>query len=272
MTSPTTADRVRQITLAASAVLALVGSTWGSGAFGGTPIAEASGGALATDATLVSPGGPAFSVWSVIYAGLVALAIFQLLPGRAADPRQRRVGWWVCASLWLNFAWILAVQADLLAGSVIVILALLVVLVIVFRRLAGTSPSGRLEPVVVDGTMNLYLGWVCAATTANTVALISAENGAVSDADGAPWAILALAAALALGVVLAALGRGRIMVSVGLGWGLFWIGWERLAGEPESTTVGVAAFVALALLVLATVLFRLTAGRQGRPSTSLNRA
>src|SRR5699024_9254852 len=49
------------------AAAALVAAFIGSGALGGTPIAEAAGGVLSADATPVAPAGSAFSIWSVIY-------------------------------------------------------------------------------------------------------------------------------------------------------------------------------------------------------------
>jgi len=77
-------DIVRQITVAASAAFALIGAFVGSGAAGGTPIQDAAGGALAADATLIAPATPAFSVWSVIYLGLIVYAVWQLLPGQSS--------------------------------------------------------------------------------------------------------------------------------------------------------------------------------------------
>src|SRR5688500_13406739 len=64
-TSTTGNDLARQLTVAISAVLAVVGSFIGSGAAGGTPIQEAAGGALAADATLIAPGSGAFSIWTL---------------------------------------------------------------------------------------------------------------------------------------------------------------------------------------------------------------
>src|SRR5690554_315851 len=107
----TLADRVRQVTVLVGGALAIVGAAWGSGAFGGTPIAEAAGGALASDATVLAPASPAFSIWSLIYAALVVYGIYQALPGNATDSRLRSVGWWILGSMLLNVAWILVVQA-----------------------------------------------------------------------------------------------------------------------------------------------------------------
>src|SRR5690554_1511046 len=121
-------DRVRQVTVLVGGALAIVGAAWGSGAFGGTPIAQAADGALASDATVLAPASPAFSIWSLIYAALVVYGIYQALPGNATDKRLRNVGWWILGSMLLNVAWILVVQAGSVWGSFVVIVALVVVL------------------------------------------------------------------------------------------------------------------------------------------------
>ena len=38
------------------------------------------------------PAGYVFSIWGLIYLGLIAFAIYQVLPGQAAMPRLRRIG------------------------------------------------------------------------------------------------------------------------------------------------------------------------------------
>jgi hypothetical protein len=86
-------DTVRQLVVLLSALLAVAGAFVGSGAAGGTPIQDAAGGALSADATPIAPAGPAFSIWSVIYVGLLGYAIWQLLPAQKTSPRQRRLGW-----------------------------------------------------------------------------------------------------------------------------------------------------------------------------------
>ncbi len=98
------ADYARMAVVLVSTLIAIAGSFVGSGALGGTPIAEAAGGALGADATLIAPAVPAFGVWSVIYAGLFAYACWQILPGRAVSDRHRRLGYPVAASLLLNAA------------------------------------------------------------------------------------------------------------------------------------------------------------------------
>ena len=112
-TTTTGGDLARQLTVAVSAVAAVVGGFIGSGAAGGTPIQDAAGGALAADATLIAPGSGAFDIWTVIYIGLLAYAVWQFLPAQRTLERHRRVGYLVAASLLLNAAWILSIQFDL---------------------------------------------------------------------------------------------------------------------------------------------------------------
>src|SRR5690625_4002942 len=67
----------RRIAVTASYLVCLVGSMIGVGVFGGTPISEAAGGLLSTDATHLAPASTAFSVWTVIYIGLGAYTLWQ---------------------------------------------------------------------------------------------------------------------------------------------------------------------------------------------------
>src|SRR3712207_5999999 len=163
-------DVVRQAGVLVLAVLATLAAAVGSGAFGGTPIDEAADGALSASATPVAPGSPAFSIWSVIYTGLLAYAVWQALPVQRTDRRQRRTGWLAALSMLLNAALIAVVQAGGLWPSVLVIVALLVVLVAVLRVCLAIPPRTRVEALLVDGTFGLYLGWVTIATIANVAA------------------------------------------------------------------------------------------------------
>jgi len=250
-------DLLRQSVVAASAVIAIVGSFIGSGAAGGTPIQDAAGGALATDATLIAPGGAAFGIWSVIYVGLITYAIWQFLPAQKSDPRQRLLGYPIAASLILNAAWILSIQFDLLPLSVPVIVLLLAVLVYTFRLTIVTRPRTLVEALVADGTVGLYLGWVCVATAANITAWLvtTGFDGFGLDAD--VWAVGVIAVAGLVGVLLAFRGRGRLGPAISLSWGLAWVAVARLTGDLVSQPAAAAALVAVLAVIGFTVALRL---------------
>lgn len=259
-----TTDRtsvVRKLGVTLAYLICLAGTTIGVGAFGGTPIAEASGGVLAADATHLAPASPAFSIWSVIYLGLGAYTLWQWWDG---DDR-RRISWLAVASMLLNAAWILLVQAAQIWLTVVVILALVATLGVLLRRLVAIPARSRVEMLVVDGTFGLYLGWVCVATCANIAAALSASG---FEGFGAPEVLAAvvLAVATAVGIALARFGGGRLAIAASLTWGLAWIGVARTIG-PESTLTLWAAVLAAGSVALTTLVVRL---RRPQPAADMS--
>ena len=272
--SPTRSDRIRQVTVVVGAVLAIIGSFIGSGAVIGTPIQEQVGGALSADSTLIAPAGPAFSIWSVIYSGLVAYAIWQLLPKQAASERNRRLGYPIVATLVLNAAWIFSVQAGLLWLSCVVISVLLVTLLVTFARVLRTRrpDQGIVESIVLDGTIGLYLGWVSIATAANITAGLQTAGFDGFGLDPDIWGILIVIVAGLAGLALAVYGRGRLSPTASLSWGLVWVAVSRTTGELLSPPVAVAAVVVAVLLVIATAVIRVTRGRRSTAPENAVRA
>lgn len=254
----------RQISILVSSVLAIVAAFIGSGAFFGTPIQEAAGGFLDADSTLIAPGTGAFRIWSVIYTGMLAYAIWQALPAQRDDARQIRIGWWVAASLILNAVWIGVVQADLLYLSLPVIVALLAVLCRIFVILRRTRPKSRVEAVVADGAIGLYLGWVIIATAANATAILVAAGFDGFGIAPEVWAVLVLGVAAAIGISLALWGGGRIAPALSLCWGISWVAVARFTDEPYSPTTAIAALVAVALIIVGTVYARVRHDRAAR--------
>jgi hypothetical protein len=263
------ADTVRQVVVLVTSVLAIVAAFIGSGAFVGTPIQEAAGGWLDADSTLIAPGQRAFSIWSVIYTGMLAYAIWQLLPAQRTDARHRRIGYAVAASLVLNALWIGVVQLDLLGLSLPVIVVLLAVLAWLFVQLRRMPPKNLVDTIVTDGSIGLYLGWVVVATAANATAVLAAADFSGWGLSDETWAVIVIAAAAAVGVGLAVWGRGRIAPMLSLCWGLSWVAVARLTDEPESTTTGIAAIVAAAVVVAVTLGMRIAAMRSAHAGRSV---
>lgn len=253
--TPTAHDRFRQWAVAIGAVIAIAGAAIGAGAFGGTAIEEAAEGALAADATLLAPASTAFAIWSFIYAGLAAFAVYQAFPSKAADPRLRATSWWVLASMFLNAIWIGVIHAGLIWVSVVLIAVLAAVLGRLATRLAASPPSTWTQRFTTDVPMGLYLGWVVVATIANVTAAISSTLDDFQPEDGAGFAVAALAAAAVLAVAIA---RGlrqapvlSISTGIALAWGLWWIAVGRLTDLPHDVATGWAAGIA-AIVALST--------------------
>src|SRR5512137_14350 len=52
------------------------------------------------------PSGYVFAIWGVIYAGLIAFAVYQALPAQRANPRLRSIGYLYALSCLANGVWI----------------------------------------------------------------------------------------------------------------------------------------------------------------------
>ncbi|MTG88390.1 tryptophan-rich sensory protein [Cellulosimicrobium sp. BIT-GX5] len=255
--APAPSDRVRQVVVLVGALVAAGTAAFGAGAFGGTAVQDASGGALSAEATPVAPDNPAFRIWSVIYLGLFAFAVYQVLPRHAASPRLRATAWWVLASMVLNAAWIGVVQAGWVPVSVVVIAALLAVNAVAVVRLVRLRPESTAQAVVLDGTLGLYTGWVSVATLANVAAAL-ADGGVGELGLGATgWSVVLVAAAAVLSVAWARFTAGRRALALGIGlamsWGLAWIAVARFQGPLVDTTVAWAAVAASAVALVAGV-------------------
>jgi hypothetical protein len=257
-------DSARQWTVLVSAIVAVAVSFLGSGAVVGTPVNQVADGALSSSATLVAPAGPAFAIWGVIYTGLILLAVLQVLPSRRTDPRQRRTGWWTAASLLLNAAWILVIQVEQIVAAFVVIAALAAVLVVAMVRLGERPATTAYERVVVDGTLGLYLGWVCIATVANGAAALVVLGVDPTGTAAVAMAVLVLVVAGGIGVLLAVGLGGRLAPALSLAWGLAWVAVARVTGEPTSTAVATTAALAAAVTLGSSLV--VAASRRAQPS------
>jgi len=248
----TAVDLVRQIAVISALGFTLVAVLVGVGGLGGTEVENSQGGRLSAQGSFLAPAGPAFSIWSVIYLGLIGYAIWQALPGQRASARQRAVGWWIALTIVLNGLWLVAAQLLTIEWTVIVIVLLLIALGITFRLsvITRTPRAGLLDALLIDGVTGLHLGWVTLATVANIAAWLTGI-APESWADAAPaWGLAVLAAVAVIGIGIAWASGWRVAPGLALAWGLSWLAVGRLTGEPPNDVIGIAAIVVAAIVLL----------------------
>jgi benzodiazapine receptor len=120
------------------------------------------------------PAGYVFSIWGLIYLGLIAFAIFQALPSQRENPRLRATGWWISLSGLANSAWILLWHYEQFPLTVIVMLVLLATLIVTYLRLGiGRTAVPTAETWAARLPFSVYLGWITVATIANITALLN---------------------------------------------------------------------------------------------------
>lgn len=205
---------------------------------------------------LFVPAPYVFSIWGVIYVGLIAFAIYQALPAHRADPRLRRVSYWFALSCLANCAWIFLWHYEQFPATLVVMLALLAALIVIYQRLrVGRAPVHGVERWVVDLTFSIYLGWVSVATIANAADVLNylGWNGAPLGA--AAWAVIMLAAGLVLAAAMA-FRRGDLAYGLVVIWAFAGIGLK----QSDTPVVAGAAWlmaVLVALVLIASQLRRI---------------
>ena len=141
------------------------------------------------------PAGYVFSIWGLIYLGLIAMAIYQALPSQRANPRLRSTGWWISLGGLANIAWIFLWHYEKFPLTLVAMLLLLATLIITYLRLG----IGRLkvtpgERFTTHLTFSIYLGWITVATVANVTDVLNYLN----------WDGFGISPVVWMGIVLAA--------------------------------------------------------------------
>ncbi|MEJ2667742.1 MAG: tryptophan-rich sensory protein [Deinococcales bacterium] len=193
---------------------------------------------------LFVPAGYVFSIWSVIYLGLGVYAVVQALPGAGRSASVRAVAWWFVLSCVLNGVWLVLWQTLHIYWTVPVMAALLLTLIVIYRRLRREPPAHPLERWAVRTPFSVYLGWISVATIANVSdALLHAGWGGWGLSD-VTWAVIMLAVATLLGAAM--LRRRDVAYALVLVWAFVGIAVEQRA----QVVVFIAALAAAALVTL----------------------
>ncbi len=151
------------------------------------------------------PAGYVFSIWGLIYLGMIAFAIFQALPSQRENPRLRATGWWVSLGGLANIDWIFLWHYEQFPLTVIAMLVLLGSLIVTYLRLGiGRSVVSTAEKWMVRLPFSIYLGWITVATVANITDLL----------DYLKWTGFGIAPEIWMGIVLAAVLAITVLMSL----------------------------------------------------------
>jgi benzodiazapine receptor len=192
------------------------------------------------DPTVITPAGWAFSIWSVIYAGLIGFSILQLMPSRRARFARARVPFLV--SCLANCMWILFWH-HFHIGMCAVVIALLAAS-LVWVNIALEKPVGAVETIFTKGVFGLYAGWVTVAMLVNFAVYLVSSGVETSIAAWDTIGILLLA--LALGItILVRIYLHNFMFPLAVAWAAAAIGANQSGNTPIVVATAVLCMAAL---------------------------
>ncbi|HEV7643321.1 MAG TPA: hypothetical protein VGO50_05195 [Pyrinomonadaceae bacterium] len=240
-------DRLKQI-LVIAATLGVIAFNWSAAAGyvnGVTPEIIS-----AKHPTLVTPAGYAFSIWSLIYFGMIVFSIYQALPKNAE--RFRSVRSLYILSCAANCAWIYFWHQEQVVLCFVIILVLLASLLLINFHLKNAQTMG--EFWLVQTPFGIYFGWVTVASMVNLVVALKSING---DLPGSTETILSCAIIL-LAAAAGALVRIKLanyLYSLAIAWAVTAIAVK----QSGQTLIVVSAAVACIVSLFVALSFVLTA-------------
>jgi len=196
--------------------------------------------------TVVTPAGYAFTIWSLIYVGMIAFSIYQLLPSKLGSFRQIRTLY--ILSCLLNCSWIYFWHRDAIGICLVLIFGLLITLLLMIGILPKET-SAR-EALMTRAPLGIYAGWVTAASLVNlAIFLLVAEVNLSAQAWNILGSGLIIFAAMAALIVRVKLRNFLFPLAVA------WAATANAVRQSGNTMIVVAAAIATIVCLLLSISF-----------------
>jgi hypothetical protein len=254
---PTPAQRTRRLVVLAAAVFAVV-----------APLVQNLAGLGLTQAEFAADGnstlrvaGYAFSIWGLIYLGVLAYAVRQVLPQTGESTVINRMGWPSAVAFVGIGLWIIVAAMNLTAASVMIIfaalLALLVPMLAIARPIRSLSRFDR-DRLLAVWPLAALAGWLTVASPLNLITTLTAFNALPAALSPTGWAVVAIVAVVVVAVAVAAVLR-TLAYPLPVAWGLLG---AFVAEQADNPVVGFTALAGAVLVLLAglALTFRLRPG------------
>jgi len=208
------------------------------------------------------PAGYVFSIWGLIYLGLVAFAVYQALPGQRSNPRMRRIGYLFALSCVANIAWLFFWHYELFPLTLVAMLALLLLLVTIYLRLdIGRAQVPLTERWLVSVPFSIYLGWITVATISNVTVLLDYVNWNGWGISPEVWTAIVLVTGAGIASAVS-LTRGDVAYMLVIVWAFVGIAVKH-AGTPVVATVAWLMTVLVAVMLVVGALSKRAGRRSG---------
>ncbi|WP_421731129.1 hypothetical protein [Brevundimonas sp.] len=246
---PTPAQQTRRVVVLCAALFSILMAYGQMGLGWGQSASEFS----ADSDTTLKVAGFAFSIWGVIYLGLLAYAVRQVLPQTGESDLIGAMGWpSVLAFIGIGL-WIVAAAMDWEVATIVLIFGSLTVLLIPLLTYAGRIRSLDMKARdrwLVVWPLSLLAGWLTIASPVNLLTVATGNGDLPALATPTMWAVIAVVvvAALALGVT----ARIRTMAySLPISWGLLG---AFVAEQPRNAPLAWTALLAAAVILVGAVI------------------
>ena len=122
---------------------------------------------------LITPAGYAFPyIWSLIYIGLIAFAIYQLLPAQRYSQPIANAAWGVIGASILQMLWVYAFLTSYFWISVILMIGIFTCLLFAYSQSRSVKPTRKVR-WLFQAPISIYFSWITVAAVVNIASVLS---------------------------------------------------------------------------------------------------
>jgi hypothetical protein len=192
------------------------------------------------------PAGYVFSIWGLIYLGLVAFSIYQARPSQANNNDLSAISAPFLLSSLANISWILLWHYENFPLTIIAMLTLLGSLIAIYLRLnIGRAQVSNPMKWFVHLPFSIFLGWITVATIANMTSLLDFWEWGGWGIRPEAWTFIMLAAAVIIGAAVSLSRRDGAFAAV-----LIWAFAGIAIKQSENGDVAAAAWAATVITAI----------------------
>lgn len=194
----------------------------------------------------IVPANYAFAIWGMIYLGVIAFGIYQLLPAQQDHVGIRQARPLLVVACVAQALWVILFLYRQFWLSVVAMLMILLPLILLYLRLKIAFPVNRAEKWLVQVPFSIYLGWISVATIVNVALALYSQNwnGGIS---AEIWTVILMLVAAIIGGLIN-LRRQDAAYPLVIVWALIAIAVKQ-AGIPLVATAATVLAIGLGLLV-----------------------
>lgn len=153
----------------------------------------------------ITPANYAFSIWGLIYLGLIAYGIYQFRPTQLSNQSIRRVDSLLITACIAQIAWVYLFTLQLFWLSVVAMLAILLPLIGAYVQLLeiGRKRVSQKQRWMVHVPFSIYLGWISVATIVNIASALYISGWSCWGISAEGWTTIMLIVGAAIAAVVA---------------------------------------------------------------------
>jgi hypothetical protein len=151
----------------------------------------------------ITPANYAFSIWGLVYSGLIGFGIYQLQPSQKYNSRLQRCGYLLTIACVSQCAWIYLFLARSFSLSVVAMLGILVSLIVMYQSLGiDRERVPQIERWFVQIPISIYLSWISVATIVNIASTLYIRDWNGWGIAPTVWTVIMMIVAAAIAAVV----------------------------------------------------------------------